>query len=122
MKGILAATYFPGGLPLEYRRRGRVSLPCSGWERVGHRRYDHQKLDGAYLVKARPLNRIDNGRVYSCGRTRCTIAAVVSILALFDLLNQQPCARITLAVPAHEAREGGQCTCKVVSVLKPSVD
>ena len=40
---ILAATYFPGRLPLEYRRRERVSLPCSGWERVGHRRNSHQK-------------------------------------------------------------------------------
>ena len=40
---ILAATYFPGGLPLEYRRREWVSLPCSGWERVGHHCYDHQK-------------------------------------------------------------------------------
>ena len=43
-KVILAATYFPGGLPLEYRRREWVSLPCSGWERVGHHCYDHQKL------------------------------------------------------------------------------
>ena len=40
---ILAATYFPGRLPLEYRRREWVSLPCSGWERVGHHCYDHQK-------------------------------------------------------------------------------
>ncbi len=52
---ILAATYFPGELPLEYRRRGRVSLPCSGWERVGHRRYDHQKAVGARFVTARTL-------------------------------------------------------------------
>ena len=30
-------------MPPKYRRRERVSRPCSGWERVGHRRYDHQK-------------------------------------------------------------------------------
>ena len=30
-------------MPLQYRRRKRLSRPCSGWERVGHRRYDHQK-------------------------------------------------------------------------------
>ena len=40
---ILAATYFPGRLPRKYRRREWVSRPCSGWERVGHHRYDHQK-------------------------------------------------------------------------------
>ena len=42
---ILAATYFPGRLPREYRRRAWVSRPCSGWERVGHQHYDHQKSE-----------------------------------------------------------------------------
>jgi hypothetical protein len=41
---ILAATYFPGRFPREYRRRAWVSRPCSGWERVGHQHYDHQKV------------------------------------------------------------------------------
>ena len=40
---ILAATYFPRRFPPKYRRRSRLSRPCSEWERVGHRRYDHQK-------------------------------------------------------------------------------
>src|SRR5205823_5113039 len=46
MKGlscILAATYFPRGLPPKYRRRGQLSRPCSGWERVGRHRQGHQK-------------------------------------------------------------------------------
>ena len=30
-----AVTYFPTPLPKQYRRRWGVSLPCSGWERVG---------------------------------------------------------------------------------------
>ena len=34
---------FRGGSPLEYRLRWRVSLPCSGWERVGPHRSSHQK-------------------------------------------------------------------------------
>ena len=38
-----AATYFPGELPLEYRRRWDVSLPCSGWERVVPSRSSHRK-------------------------------------------------------------------------------
>jgi hypothetical protein len=48
---ILAATYFPGRLPREYRRRAWVSRPCSGWERVGHQHYDHQKP-----ARMRPLD------------------------------------------------------------------
>ena len=38
-----AATYSPRGLPPKYHRRGRSSLPCSGWERVFPRRYCHRK-------------------------------------------------------------------------------
>jgi hypothetical protein len=38
-----AATYFPVGLPPEYRRRWDVSLPCSGWERVVPSRSSHRK-------------------------------------------------------------------------------
>jgi hypothetical protein len=49
---ILAATYFPRGFPPKYRRRCRLSRPCSGWERVGHRRYDHQKADHNCLQRS----------------------------------------------------------------------
>jgi hypothetical protein len=49
---ILAATYFPGRFPREYRRRAWVSRPCSGWERVGHQHYDHQKS-----VRGEPMAR-----------------------------------------------------------------
>ena len=32
-----------------YHRRGCVSLPCSGWERVVPQRYDHQGEGGGSL-------------------------------------------------------------------------
>ena len=38
----LAPAYFPTQLPRQYRRRWGVSLPCSGWERVGPPRSRHQ--------------------------------------------------------------------------------
>ena len=48
-----AVTYFPTPLPEQYRQRWGVSLPCSGWERVGPPRSNHQ---GAYLLyKYAPL-------------------------------------------------------------------
>ena len=50
----LAATYFSRGFPLQYRRRKRVSRPCSGWERVGHRRYDRQKSKPAVCRQPKP--------------------------------------------------------------------
>ena len=53
LANILAATYFPGRLPFEYRRHIRVSLPCSGWERVVHRRYGHQKSVGISRVNGK---------------------------------------------------------------------
>ena len=39
-----AVTYFPTPSPGQYRRRWGVSLPCSGWERVGPPRLNHQKV------------------------------------------------------------------------------
>ncbi len=36
-------TYFPTPSPEQYRRRWGVSLPCSGWERVGPPRSNHQE-------------------------------------------------------------------------------
>jgi hypothetical protein len=42
-KALLAMSYFPKGLRLQYRRRCGVSRPCSGWERVGPPRSNHQK-------------------------------------------------------------------------------
>ena len=59
---ILAATNFPRGLPPKYRRRKRVSLPCSGWERVGHRRYDHQKAEPT-LTTGKHSNSVDQRSV-----------------------------------------------------------
>jgi hypothetical protein len=41
---IPAVTYFPTPLPEQYRRRWGVSLPCSGWERVGPPRSNHQEI------------------------------------------------------------------------------
>jgi hypothetical protein len=38
----LAPAYFPTQLPAQYRERWGVSLPCSGWERVGPPRSRHQ--------------------------------------------------------------------------------
>ena len=46
VKSPLAVAYFPTPLPGQYRRRWGVSLPCSGWERVGPPRSNHQ---GTYL-------------------------------------------------------------------------
>jgi hypothetical protein len=40
---IPAVTYFPTPLPEQYRRRWGISLPCSGWERVGPPRSNHQE-------------------------------------------------------------------------------
>src|SRR5579884_15527 len=42
-RGLPATAYCPGGLRPEYRRRWRLSRPCSGWERVGRRRSSHRK-------------------------------------------------------------------------------
>ena len=42
-----AMTYFPTPSPEQYRRRWGVSLPCSGWERVGPPRLNHQKVNAA---------------------------------------------------------------------------
>ena len=39
----LAVTYFPTPLQVQYRQRYEVSLPCSGWERVGPSRSYHQE-------------------------------------------------------------------------------
>ena len=39
----LAVTYFPTPLQMQYRQRYEVSLPCSGWERVGPSRSYHQE-------------------------------------------------------------------------------
>ena len=47
-EGFPAATYSPGSFRSEYPRRWRLSLPCSGWERVGHLRYGHRKGLSAY--------------------------------------------------------------------------
>lgn len=47
-EGFPAATYSPGSLRSEYPWRWRLSLPCSGWERVGHLRYGHRKGLSAY--------------------------------------------------------------------------
>ena len=78
---ILATTYFPGRLPLEYRRRERVSLPCSGWERVGHRRNSHQK-PGISLI----LIRYNGNRHHSSARYDfCGINARTQLLVLFML-------------------------------------
>ena len=41
-KSPLAVVYFPTPSPAQYRRRYNVSLPCSGWERVGPLRSNHQ--------------------------------------------------------------------------------
>ena len=35
------------GLEPQYHRRSLVSRPSSGWDRVGHRRYDHQAMKRA---------------------------------------------------------------------------
>ena len=40
----LATAYFPKELPLKYRLRWSVSLPCSVWERVGPLRSSHQEI------------------------------------------------------------------------------
>ena len=39
----LAVTYFPTPSQVQYRQRYNVSLPCSGWERVGPLRSYHQE-------------------------------------------------------------------------------
>jgi hypothetical protein len=39
----LAVTYFPTPLQVQYRERYEVSLPCSGWERVGPSCSYHQE-------------------------------------------------------------------------------
>ena len=49
----LAPAYFPTQLPGQYRRRWGVSLPCSGWERVGPPRAGHQ--DHVWSVWARVM-------------------------------------------------------------------
>jgi hypothetical protein len=41
----LAVTYFPTPLQVQYRERYDVSLPCSGWERVGPSCSYHQEKD-----------------------------------------------------------------------------
>ena len=45
-----AVAYFPTPLPGQYRRRWGVSLPCSGWERVGPPRSNHQGASSHLLV------------------------------------------------------------------------
>jgi hypothetical protein len=42
-QALLAMSYFPGELPLQYRHRCTVSRPCSRWERVGPVRSNHQE-------------------------------------------------------------------------------
>ena len=42
---ILAPSYFPTGLPLQYRNRSRVSPPSSGWIGVVPLRLRHQNID-----------------------------------------------------------------------------
>ena len=56
---VLALVYFPRELPLKYRRRSGVSLPCSGRERVGPPRSKHQdQFTGRYLAgRSRPSRR-----------------------------------------------------------------
>ena len=44
----LAVTYFPTPLQVQYRQRYEVSLPCSGWERVGPSRSYHQEKNILY--------------------------------------------------------------------------
>ena len=44
----LAVTYFPTPLQMQYRQRYEVSLPCSGWERVGPSRSYHQEKNILY--------------------------------------------------------------------------
>ena len=41
----LAVTYFPTPSQVQYRERYDVSLPCSGWERVGPSCSYHQEKD-----------------------------------------------------------------------------
>ncbi len=45
-----AVTYFPTSSPKQYRRRWGVSLPCSGWERVGPPRQNHQEVNLTPIV------------------------------------------------------------------------
>ena len=49
----LAVTYCPTPLQVQYRRRCNVSLPCSGWERVGPSRSNHQGTNKYSRLAAR---------------------------------------------------------------------
>ena len=58
-RGLPATAYCPGGLCPEYRRRWRLSRPCSGWERVGRRRSSHGKPSWSELaLGVRALRRL----------------------------------------------------------------
>ena len=52
-----AVAYFPTPLPEQYRRRWGVSLPCSGWERVGPPRSNHQGTAEQYGLYDRHMAR-----------------------------------------------------------------
>ena len=51
-KDPLATTYFPEGLPPQYRLRWSVSRPCSGWVRVGPLRSRHQGVCFSFWLSA----------------------------------------------------------------------
>ena len=52
----LAVAYFPSQLPGQYRQRWSVSLPCSGWERVGPLRSNHQEPLPVYEALGSTVN------------------------------------------------------------------
>ena len=60
-----AVTYFPTPSPEQYRRRWGVSLPCSGWERVGPPRLNHQKVSSAIIQQAQTFGKGNAGHL--CG-------------------------------------------------------
>ena len=63
----LAVTYFPTPLQVQYRERYDVSLPCSGWERVGPSCSYHQKKDIVVAMLARyPFFREEAGGSPDC--------------------------------------------------------
>ena len=72
----LAVTYFPTPLQVQYRERYEVSLPCSGWERVGPSCSYHQekniKLCRLYLPGPLPDGRVKVGELQRGPKCECT--------------------------------------------------
>src|SRR5215218_8698852 len=111
----LAPAYFPTQLPRQYRRRWGVSLPYSGWERVGPPRSRHQghtvarvTPEGCCRYRGMLLRQCEGSRRAEVGGRAASRSAIgTARLHALLRLDVRPINQLVLLGPYSVKQKGG---------------